>query len=354
MTTIPLSEISVQVENQARFSTHIAVIIPVYNEASQIASVLESVPGFVQTIIVVDDQSQDNSAKVIQAVAEKDPRIVPVYHESNGGVGKAMLSGFQKALEIDADIVVKMDGDGQMDPEAILTLIQPLLEGKADYTKGNRFRDFQKLRSMPLLRRFGNSMLSFLTKGAVGYWNIFDPCNGFVAIRKEALCQLPINSIDDSFFFETSMLAELYLLNAVVKDVPLPARYGDEVSHLSIMKVLRQFPIRLAKCFFKRIFLKNFVFDFNMGSVFLVLGTPLMLLGIIFGSVNWWRYALKGVAAPTGTVVILALLITVAFQLLLSAISEDLRNVPEEPLSSSPLLFNHQTKTSADPSRKPR
>src|SRR6185436_19871169 len=139
------------------------------------------------------------------------------------------LTGFRKALELNADIVVKIDGDGQMDTTHLPNLLAPLIQGQADYTKGNRFRDFQALQKMPGIRRIGNMGLGFLTKAATGYWNLFDPTNGFVAIHSQVLAQLSFNNIDQTYFFETSMLANLYLLSAVVKDVPMPALYKGEV-----------------------------------------------------------------------------------------------------------------------------
>jgi glycosyltransferase involved in cell wall biosynthesis len=317
---------------------NIVAVIPAYNEAGQIGDVLSSMPGFLRTIIVVDDASTDRTAALVAAAAENDPRIVLVRHERNQGVGGAMLSGFRRALEFDAQVVVKIDGDGQMSPDRLCDLLKPLVFGEADYAKGNRFRDFLALRQMPPLRRAGNMILSFLTKAAVGYWDLFDPCNGFVAIRGEVLAQLPLDSLGRSFFFETSMLAQLYLLGAVVRDVPMPAKYGDEISHLSIRKVLGEFPRRLLSCMVRRVVLKNFVYDFSLESLYLLTGLPMLLAGMLYGGINWIRFARLGTFAPTGTVVISAMLIILGFQLLLSAIGEDLRTTPREPLFKTPLV----------------
>ena len=137
-----------------------------------------------------------------------------------------------------------------MDPAHIPALVKPLILGKADYVKGNRFRDFQSLQQMPIVRRVGNLGLSFLTKAATGYWGIFDPTNGFFAIRAEVLAQLPLDKLDRRYFFETSMLANLYLLGALVMDVPIPARYRNETSNLSIRRTLIEFPIQTARHIF--------------------------------------------------------------------------------------------------------
>jgi hypothetical protein len=232
-----------------------------------------------------------------------------------------------------AKILVKLDADGQMAPADMAALVKPLVLGEADFAKGNRFRDFQALRRMPWPRRAGNMALSFLTKAAVGYWRTFDPCNGYVALRAEVLQAFPLESLHRSFFFETSLLAQAYLVGAVVRDVPLPARYGDEISHLSISRVLCEFPPKLAACLARRIVLKNFLYDFSLESVYLLAALPLLLAGVGFGSWKWWVYATQGVGAPTGTVVLPAMFILLGFQLLLAAIGEDLRAVPTEPFS---------------------
>jgi hypothetical protein len=249
-------------------------------------------------------------------------------------VGGAMLTGYRRALELGAQIVVKIDGDGQMDMAHLTGLLTPLIEGSADYTRGNRFRDFKSLQKMPLVRRIGNMGLGFLAKAATGYWNLFDPTNGFVAIRSEVLAQLPLDSVDRSYYFETSMLANLYLIGAVVKDVPMPARYRSEVSSLSIRRVLFHFPVKLLTTFIRRLVLKNFIYDFSMASVYLLVGFPLLMFGLIFGITKWIQYASIGIPAPTGTVMLPTLSVLLGIQFLLSAIEIDLRSIPTEPLSN--------------------
>jgi dolichol-phosphate mannosyltransferase len=311
---------------------NVVVVIPAYNEEGHIETTLRSMPNFVTSVIVVDDASKDSTPDIVARLAEEDPRIELVRHERNRGIGGAMVSGYERAQELQAGIVVKMDADGQMSPDDLPALLRPLIRGEADYAKGNRFHDFAALRRMPPLRRTGNMALSFLTKGAVGYWKCFDPCNGYVAVRGDILKQVPLAALGKSFFFETSMLAQLYLLGAVVKDVPMPARYGDETSHLSIRRVLFEFPWRLLTCFTRRILLKNFLYDFSMETIYLVAGLPLLIAGMLYGGVNWYAYGTAGTGAPTGTVIIPALLIILGFQLLLAAVSEDLHSTPKEPL----------------------
>jgi dolichol-phosphate mannosyltransferase len=316
---------------------HIAAVVPAYNVGAELGDVLRQMPLLFRSIIVVDDASRDDTAAVADRYAQLDPRIVLIRHDSNRGVGAAMVTGFTKALEAGADIVVKVDGDGQMPLWLVPQLVQPLIDGTADYTKGNRFRDFEAIRAMPLVRRLGNVVLSFLAKAATGYWQCFDPTNGFVAIRADVLSQLPLKKIDESYFFETSMLSHLYMLGAVVKEVPMPARYAGETSNLSITRVVTQFPGKLIWSLLRRLALKNFVYDFNLESFHILTGLPLLLTGVLYGGYHWWWYTSHGLAAPTGTVVLSALLITVGTQLLISAVNLDLQSIPREPINAGPI-----------------
>ncbi len=312
----------------------IAAVVPAYRVEKEIASVLQEIPSFIKNIVIVDDASPDSTAQLVTAAAQGDPRLVLIQHSANQGVGGAMVSGFKKALELDAQIVVKIDGDGQMDLKLLPGLFTPLILGQADYAKGNRFRDFRSLGQMPIIRRIGNMGLGFLAKAATGYWNQFDPTNGFFAIRAEALAQLPLDKIDRGYFFEESMLAHLYLIGAVVRDVPMPARYRGEVSSLVIQRVLFEFPVKLLMTLLRRIVLKNFIYDFSMASIYTLAGLPLLFFGLIFGGLKWIRYASLDIPAPTGTVMLATLSVLLGIQFLISAIEIDLRSVPRDPIST--------------------
>ena len=307
----------------------ISVVIPCYNVSKHIECVISKLPAEVNWIITVNDCSKDNTARILTELAEKNKRIVVINHETNQGVGGAMLTGFQRSLELNSDITIKIDGDDQMDSSYITALIKPIIDNKADYTKGNRFRDFKALRQMPVLRRFGNLGLSFMIKAASGYWNIFDPNNGFVAISNEMLKSISSNKIHRRYFFESSMLIELYHSDAVIQEIPMKAKYGNEVSNLSLTRTLFGFPPKLLKAFIRRIVLKYFLFDFNIASLYILFGVPLFLAGLIYGIVNYVEYGSSHTPAPTGTVVIPTLLIIMGFQLLLSATSYDVTNYPK-------------------------
>ena len=334
MRRTPLDSLPVEEGESNHFQRYcIAAVIPCYRVERDIESVLGRIPAYIKHIIVVDDASPDSTADLVTASAKEDDRILLIRHPSNQGVGGAMITGYQKALDLGAQMIVKIDGDGQMDMEHLPRLLQPLIEGRAEYTKGNRFRDFKSLQQMPFIRRVGNMGLAFLAKAATGYWHLFDPTNGFNAIRAEVLAQLPLDKIDRTYYFETSMLANLYLIGAVVKDVPMPARYQGEISSLLVHRILFEFPPRLFVTFLQRLVLKNFIYDFSMGSIYLLAAVPLLLFGLLFGTYKWIQYASRGVPAPTGTVMLPTLSVLLGIQLLLSAVEIDLRSVPTEPLS---------------------
>lgn len=307
---------------------NISVVIPSYKVSKHILDVIKDIPTFVKHIIVIDDKCPQNSGNI--AETSNDDRVIVCYHEINQGVGGAVVTGYKKALEIGSDIVVKIDGDGQMDVNYMKKLIQPIVDGSADYTKGNRFTDFKALRQMPKIRLFGNSGLSFLVKASSGYWNMMDPTNGYTAINKHALEELDLDNLAKRYFFESDMLINLNIENAVVKDVSIPAKYGDEESNLSVTKTLFGFPPKLFKGMCKRIFLKYFIYDFNMLSLYLVLGLPMVLFGLGWGSYKWIEAIITGVETSTGTVMLSVLPIILGTQFLLQAIQIDMNNIPRK------------------------
>lgn len=307
----------------------VGVVIPCYRVARHLGAVIAEIPSFVREIIVVDDCCPEGSGHIAQRLGAQDSRISVVFHQENQGVGGAVISGYRVALERGCDIIVKLDGDGQMDPRDIAALIQPLVEGSADYAKGNRFRDFPALKEMPAIRLFGNSVLSFWVKAVSGYWNIMDPTNGFTAIHRNTLTKLDLDRISRSFFFESDMLIHLNPLGAVVQDVPLQARYGDEQSSLKIGRVILYFPFKLIKGFVRRIFLKYFIYDFNMASVYIMCGIPLFTFGVVFGGIHWLHSLITGTPRSAGTIMLAALPIILGFQMLLQAVQIDIDRTPK-------------------------
>lgn len=301
----------------------ITVVIPCYKVAAFIESTVDSLPDWIDHLILVNDCSPDNTLEKLKQLQLKNDKVMVLNNPENRGVGGAMISGYRYALQINTDIIVKMDGDGQMNPEYLTALLQPLADKTADFSKGNRFNDFQALKSMPTSRRVGNLGLSFLIKAASGYWEVFDPSNGFIAISMETLQRIDLKKLSHRYFFESSMLIELYYTGARIQDVPMPAIYGEEVSNLSVTKTLFGFPPKLLKALFRRIMLSYFVYDFSITSIYILAGLPLFLYGLTYGIIKWIHFASMDVAAPTGTVMLAVLPFILGFQMLLSAVQHD-------------------------------
>lgn len=310
--------------------TAVAVVIPCYRVSRQILGVIERMGPRVDGIYVVDDHCPEGSGKLVQATC-RDPRVRVLFSPHNEGVGGATLRGCRAALEDGADIVVKIDGDGQMDPALIPTLIGPIEEARADYTKGNRFYNPDDLLSMPRIRLLGNAALSFMAKASTGYWQMFDPTNGFVAIDTRVLRLLPVNKLARRYFWESDILFRLGLVRAVVMDIPMPAVYGDETSGLKVPNVILPFFWGHLRNFAKRVFYNYFLRDFSLASVEMLLGTLLFVFGALYGSVEWWRSIHTGEVASAGTVMLAGLPIMVGVQLLLSALNYDMANSPITP-----------------------
>lgn len=308
----------------------VAVVIPCYNVARHIEEVIRTIPPAVFLIVAVDDHSRDDTASQIARCG--DSRILLIRHNENRGVGGAMVTGYRAALERAADVIVKMDGDGQMDPKLLALLIQPLLDGRADYTKGNRWHDVEALLTMPALRRWGNLALSFWVKLASGYWHVFDPCNGYTAIRAELLRRLDLSRIRSDYFFEINMLVEMNIRGAVAEDIPMPARYGDEVSSLRIARIIRRFPIALTRSLADRVWQRHFVRSFGPISMFLCAGLLLSTWGVLFGAYQWARSAMTDVPASAGTVMLSAMPLLMGFQLLLQSMVLEVSQSPSRAL----------------------
>lgn len=307
----------------------VAVVIPSYKSRETIAIVIESIGGEVSHVIVVDDACPEGSGDLVRREV-KDPRVKVLFHVENLGVGGATMTGYKAALETGADIIVKLDADGQMDPSRIQDLIDPIVKGEADYTKGDRLDSLTGLRQMPSIRLFGNAGLTLLTKFSTGYWNIKDPTNGFTAIHADVLRRLPLAMIRKRYFFESDMLFRLGIMRAVVQDVPMNAKYGNEKSSLNITKAFFQFPWLHLVNYHKRLFYNYFLRDVSAASVELVAGAALWWFGVIFGALAFSEAAEKGIPATTGTVMIAILPIILGFQLLLAFLSYDVSSVPSK------------------------
>lgn len=309
----------------------IGVVIPCYNVQKKVLNVIASIPAEVSYIYIIDDACPEKSGLFIEKYCN-DKRVKVSYNSKNLGVGGSVKCGYKLALANECDIIVKLDGDGQMDGRLIPLLIKDLRDKRADYVKGNRFYDLSDLKSMPKTRLIGNSCLSLVNKITSGYWDIMDPTNGFTAINQKALSLLPLDKIDDRYFFESDMLFRLSTIRAVVNDCPMKAFYNDENSGLEIRKVLFEFPFKYAKRFLKRIFYIYFLRDFNIASIELIVGSLLFFFGVIFGSYKWILSINQNSPATSGTVMLAALPLILGFQLLISGLNFDLQNIPSKPI----------------------
>jgi dolichol-phosphate mannosyltransferase len=310
----------------------IAVVIPCYRVAEQIENVISGIGGLVTWIICVDDKCPENSGRHIEEKFRDDPRVEVLHHERNKGVGAAVVTGYLKALEHEADVIVKLDGDGQMDAGQISRLVGPIIRGEADYTKGNRFYSPENIAPMPIIRIVGNAGLSFFAKLSTGYWEIFDPSNGFTAIQAKVARILPLEKVSQRYFFETDMLFRLSTLRAVVSDIPMKSVYGNERSNLNVLHSLITFPFLHATNFVKRIVYNYFVRDFNIATINLVLGIAMLVFGFVFGVTSWLQAIADDKLASPGTVMLASLPIIVGTQLTLNFLSYDMSSQPRDPV----------------------
>ena len=309
----------------------IAAVIPCFRVTDHILAVLAGLPREVERIYVVDDACPDGTADLVEKRCP-DPRVRVLRHQRNQGVGGATITGYQAALADGARVIVRLDGDGQMDPRFLPRLVRPILEGEADYAKGNRFYALESLQGMPRIRLIGNSLLSFASKLSSGYWNSFDPTNGFTAIHADVLRELPIDKLARGWFFESDLLFRLGTVRAVVCDVPMPARYGDEQSSLVIRRIAGEFAWRHAANTMKRIFYSYYLRNFNIASIEIAVGLLLLLFGGWVGISAWIEGAARNVPATSGTVMLAALPVLVGLQLVLAFLSYDMQNIPREVL----------------------
>lgn len=309
----------------------IAVAIPCYKVRQHVLDVIRHIPGSVSRIYAVDDACPDHSGDWIEQQCD-DPRVRVLRHAQNAGVGGAVVTAYEQAIVDGMDIVVKVDGDGQMDPRLLPLFVRPILEGRADYTKGNRFFRLESLKDMPRLRLFGNAALSMLAKISCGYWHIMDPTNGYTAVHTAVLRELPLDKLSRRYFFETDMLFRLYTVRAVVRDIPMDALYADEESNLKIGKVLPEFLRRHLSCMVRRYGYSYWLRDFNIGSIYSVLGLLFVLAGGTYGVRRWIESNASHVPATSGTVMLAALPVIVGVQLLIAFLHHDISRVPQEPL----------------------
>lgn len=306
----------------------IAAVVPAYKEEKMIAKVIETMPDFVDHIVIVDDCSPDRTSEVVQSIA--DPRVRLIRHEENQGVGGAIITAHRAAMELGADVNVVMAGDAQMDPDYLPQLLDPVTDGGYGFSKANRFFAPESFRGMPGYRVFGNVVLSFFTKVASGYYHLFDPQNGYTAVRTSVLERLPLDRIAKRYSFENDLLIHLNIAQVPAVDVAIPAVYGDEVSSIRLSKVIPELLHRLTVGYWSRIWYRYVLWSFSPIAFMLFLGLALLLIG---GGISIWvMFQIAGsVVATAATVMLAALPLMIGSQLLISAFLLDIQSTPSTP-----------------------
>lgn len=310
-------------------------MIPTYKARGSILRVIGLIGPLASRIYVIDDCCPDGSGDLVEQTCT-DERVRVLRHAVNQGVGGAVMTGYQAAIADEMDVIVKIDSDGQMDPALIEYFVRPILNGEADYTKGNRFFDLASVESMPMLRIIGNAALSIMTKFSTGYWSNFDPTNGYTAIHARVAALLPQQRIAKRYFFESDVLYYLSVFRAAVRDIPMHAHYGDERSGLKVRRIVLPFLYLHFSKFLRRLLSQYFVRDFSFASLCLMIGLPAFLYALVKGLVTW-SYALwTGMPTPTGTLMLIALSAILGIQLLLAFFAADVAAVPRSAIH--PLL----------------
>jgi glycosyltransferase involved in cell wall biosynthesis len=304
----------------------VGVVVPAYNEERQIDKVLETMPKYVDHIIVVDDGSTDaTSERLREWQGRMGQRLTVITQPKNQGVGKAVSAGYRSSIELGIDVIALMAGDGQTDPDDLALIIEPVISGKADYSKGNRLFTGEAWRKTPTVRYLGNAFLSMLTKIASGYWHVADSQSGFTAISRRAVMALDLDRLYPSYGYPNDLLIQLNVRNFRVADVPTHPRYGvGERSSMNVGLVIPRVSFLLWRGFINRLFVKYVIQDFHplvffyfFGGLFLVVGT---VVGVVYSALR----IISGDAIPTATIVLVAILINSGIQFLLFAMWFDM------------------------------
>ena len=305
----------------------VGVVVPAYNEERQIGKVLSTMPDFVDNIVVIDDHSSDATLEQLSEWGKRlGRRLAVIEHTRRMGVGAGIMHGYKHALELDCDVVAVMAGDGQMDPNDLATIIEPVTSGRADYSKGNRLFTGEAWKKTPHVRYLGNAFLSMLTKIASGYWHVADSQSGYTAISRAALESLDLDHIYPSYGYPNDVLIRLNVNSFPVADVPVHPRYGiGERSSMNIFKVIPTVSLLLWRGFVYRMLLKYVVKDFHPLVFFYAFGGLFLFAGVALGILEAVLKVFTG-EIVTATIVLVALLLIGGLQFLLFAMWFDMDN----------------------------
>ncbi|WP_094227391.1 glycosyltransferase family 2 protein [Methanolobus psychrotolerans] len=301
----------------------IGVVVPAYNEEKLIKVTVNGIPEYVDRIYVINDCSTDSTAEVLESI--DDPRLHIITHAVNQGVGAAILHGYQNALKENMDLIAVMGGDNQMNPMQLPNLLMPIIEGKADYTKGNRLLSEEFRVGMSKWRAFGNGLLTMITKISSGYWHIMDPQNGYTAISKKALSNMDLHNLYTYYGYCNDMLVKLNTFGFRTLDITMPARYGQERSSIKYSKYMGRVSIMLFRKFLWRLKTKYMVLSFHPLVLFYIFGMILVPLGVLLGGYILAAKLLLGWTVSTNLPLLDAVFLITGIQFTLFAMLFDMQ-----------------------------
>lgn len=305
-----------------------AVVIPSYRTKDAVMDVISKIPKQVKTIYVIDDACPDKTGQYVKTES-KDSRVKVIVNTDNQGVGGASLRGFKAAFDDGHEVAIKLDSDGQHDPNYANDIIKLFEDNTCGYVKGSRFLRRKDIDGMPRFRLFANAILSATNKFASGYYSLTDPTNGLIAIHKTAFDSLNHEKIAKRYFFESDMLFHLNLARQSVCEFPMHAKYGNETSHLKFSNEVFSFAFGNIKNFLKRIWVRHCLLNFSVAGVYLILGLMFMVFASIFGGYHWVKSIMSNIPATSGTVIIAALAVILGINFLTSFLLFDVNDEPK-------------------------
>lgn len=304
-----------------------AVVVPAYNEEKLIAKTVNTVPDFIDYIIVINDASKDTTLEVITELAKTNKRLIILDNEVNKGVGGSLIRGFKHALEqTDATAIGILAGDAQCDPNYMQPMLDELLDSNVDYVKANRFFHRDALKAMPSYRKLGNILISLLTKFSTGYYSISDTQNSYGFFKRHILEKVNFDFVKERYDYENTMLVALSIAGAKIKDYPVPAIYGDEESTIKFLPTALRALKAVWIGFWRRIYYKYILYSFHPIALFLFSGLLFGLFGLGYGLYITYRRLAEQFTPSTATVMLIVLPLFFGFQLVLSAITMDMNN----------------------------
>jgi len=306
----------------------VGCVIPCYKGGKKTINVINSALKYTDLIVLVDDNCPYNTGERVAKLFAKSNKVKVLHNRKNIGVGGSTIKGMKYLLKNNSTIIVKVDADGQINPQLIPRLIEPLIRREFDAAKGNRFSSLDHVLSMPFLRLIGNLGLSFLNKLSTGYWELFDPTNGLIAFTNEGLLKVRLDKVDNRYFFESDLLFQCSLQNICFTQLPMKSNYADEESSLKPLLEIFRFSKKHLKNFLKRIIYQYFLLDFNIGSFEILSSSALFLILTSLIIKTYLNGAFNNQLATPGEANLIALLAIITSQLVIGFLYYDSTQQP--------------------------